>query len=155
VVAVDASPTALALAQQNIELNDFTAQGVQLIQDDVFQRLRTYRDSRRSFDVIILDPPKFAATAAHAERAARGYKDINLLALKLLREGGLLATFSCSGGIDAGLFQQIVASAAQDAGVDVQIVDRLHQAPDHPVNSSYPEGAYLKGLVVYKRPASG
>jgi len=154
VVAVDVSPAALALSRQNIELNGFSAQGVEFIQGDVFQLLRTYRDSRRSFDVVLLDPPKFAATAAVAERAARGYKDINLLALKLLREGGLLTTFSCSGGIDAVLFQQIVASAALDAGADVQIVDRLHQAPDHPVNLSYPEGAYLKGLVVYKRPAS-
>jgi len=100
--------------------------------------------------MIILDPPKFAPTAAQAEKAARGYKDINLLAFKLLRPGGLLATFSCSGGIDAALFQKIVASAALDAGVEAQIVEHLSQAPDHPVALTFPEGAYLKGLVCVK-----
>jgi 23S rRNA (cytosine1962-C5)-methyltransferase len=100
--------------------------------------------------MIILDPPKFAPTAAQAERAARGYKDINLFAFKLLRPGGLLITFSCSGGIDAGLFQKIVAGAALDAGVEAQIVERLAQGPDHPVLLSFPEGAYLKGLICYK-----
>ena len=100
--------------------------------------------------MIILDPPKFAPTAAQAEKAARGYKDINLLAFKLLRPGGILVTFSCSGGVDAALFQKIVASAALDAGVDAQIVEYLSQAPDHPVALNFPEGAYLKGLVCRK-----
>ncbi len=97
--------------------------------------------------MILLDPPKFAPTAAQAEKAARGYKDINLLAFKLLRPGGLLFTFSCSGGVDAGLFQKIVAGAALDAGVDAQIVEPLSQAEDHPVALHFPEGSYLKGLV--------
>ena len=103
----------------------------------------------RSYDLIILDPPKFAHTAAQAERAARGYKDINLLAFKLLRPGGLLFTFSCSGGISAELFQKIIAGAALDAGVDAEILEHLAQGVDHPVALNFPEGAYLKGLVCY------
>ena len=120
------------------------------LEGDVFQLLRKFRDEGRSFDMIILDPPKFAPTSAQAEKAARGYKDINLLAFKLLRAGGLLVTFSCSGGIDAGLFQRIVASAALDAGVEAQIVEHLSQGADHPVALNFPEGAYLKGLVCLK-----
>jgi len=115
---------------------------------DVFQALRKLRDQGRSFDLIILDPPKFAPTAAFAEKAARGYKDINLLAFKLLRPGGLLATYSCSGGISEDLFQKIIAGAALDAGVDAQIIHYLHASADHPVLLSFPEGAYLKGLVL-------
>jgi 23S rRNA (cytosine1962-C5)-methyltransferase len=95
-----------------------------------------------------LDPPKFAPTVAQAERATRGYKDINLLALKLLRPNGILVTFSCSGGISEELFQKIVAGAALDAGVEAQILERLSQAPDHPVALNFPEGAYLKGLII-------
>ena len=117
-------------------------------EDDVFQALRKLRDQGRSFDFIILDPPKFAPTAAFAEKAARGYKDINLLGFKLLRPGGLLATYSCSGGISADLFQKIIAGAALDAGVDAQIIHHLHASADHPVLLSFPEGAYLKGLVL-------
>jgi 23S rRNA (cytosine1962-C5)-methyltransferase len=113
----------------------------------VFTALRKFRDQDRAWDLIILDPPKFAPTAAQAEKAARGYKDINRLAFKLLRPGGILVTFSCSGGIDAALFQKIVASAALDAGVDAQIIETLTQGPDHPVSIHFPEGAYLKGLV--------
>lgn len=105
------------------------------------------RDEGRSFDMIILDPPKFAPTAAQAEKAARGYKDINLLAFKLLRSGGLLVTFSCSGGVDAGLFQKIIAGAALDASIEAQIVEHLSQAADHPVALNFPEGYYLKGLI--------
>jgi 23S rRNA (cytosine1962-C5)-methyltransferase len=115
---------------------------------DVFQALRALRDQGRKFDLIILDPPKFAPTAAFAEKAARGYKDINLLAFKLLRPGGLLCTYSCSGGISEDLFQKIIAGAALDAGVDAQIVHHLHASADHPVLLSFPEGAYLKGLVL-------
>jgi 23S rRNA (cytosine1962-C5)-methyltransferase len=120
------------------------------VDGDVFQLLRKFRDQNRSFDMIILDPPKFAPTAAQAERAARGYKDINLLAFKLLQPGGILVTFSCSGGVDTGLFQKIVAGAALDAGVDAQILEHLSQGPDHPVALHFPEAAYLKGLVCYK-----
>jgi 23S rRNA (cytosine1962-C5)-methyltransferase len=119
---------------------------------DVFQALRKLRDQGRSFDVIVLDPPKFAPTAAQVAKASRGYKDINLLAFKLLRPGGTLFTFSCSGGVDAGLFQKIVAGAALDAGVDAVIVRRMTQAPDHPILLSFPEGAYLKGLVCVRGP---
>jgi 23S rRNA (cytosine1962-C5)-methyltransferase len=109
--------------------------------------LRLYRDQGRSFDLIVLDPPKFAPTRRHVERASRAYKDINLLALKLLRPAGILFTFSCSGGVDGALFQKIVFGASVDAGREVQIVERLSQGPDHPVLLSFPESAYLKGLV--------
>jgi 23S rRNA (cytosine1962-C5)-methyltransferase len=150
VLAVDVSSEALNMAQANIRLNDLPGEGLQVQEADVFQALRKFRDERRSFDMIILDPPKFAPTAAQVEKAARGYKDINLLAFKLLRPGGLLVTFSCSGGVDAGLFQKIVASAGLDAGAEAQIVQHLSQAADHPVALNFPEGSYLKGLVCYK-----
>jgi 23S rRNA (cytosine1962-C5)-methyltransferase len=148
VLAVDSSADALALARENLALNDLPAGRAEWLEGDVFQVLRQLRDRRRSFDLIVLDPPKFAPTAALAERAARGYKDINLLAFKLLRPGGLLFSFSCSGGVSADLFQKIVAGAALDAGVQAQIVEYLHQSPDHPVALNFPEGAYLKGLVL-------
>ena len=147
VVAVDSSADALTLAQENLEINGYNAQQVRLMQGDVFQVLRSFRDQGRSFDMIILDPPKFAPSAAQAQQAARGYKDINLLAFKLLRPGGLLATFSCSGGIGADLFQKIVAGAAVDAAVEAQIIERMSQGRDHPVSLHFPEGAYLKGLI--------
>jgi len=115
--------------------------------------LREFIDQGRTFDAIVLDPPKFAPTAAHAERAARAYKDINRLALKLLEPGGVLLTFSCSGGISADLFHKIVASAGIDAGVDGYIAERLGAAPDHPMTIEFPEGEYLKGLVVVRKPA--
>jgi 23S rRNA (cytosine1962-C5)-methyltransferase len=148
VLAVEASAEALALGRENLALNGLPAESMDWQQGDVFQVLRQLRDQARSFDLIVLDPPKFAPTAAQVQRAARGYKDINLLAFKLLRPGGLLATFSCSGGIDADLFQKIVAGAALDAGVEARIVERLSQGPDHPVALNFPEGAYLKGLIV-------
>ncbi len=147
VTLVEESAGALALAEGNAALNRLPAERMELIEADVFSQLRSFRDERRSFDMIILDPPKFAPTRAQVERAARGYKDINLLAFKLLRPGGLLVTFSCSGGVDAALFQKIVAGAALDAGVDARILDRMSQAPDHPVGLHFPEGEYLKGLV--------
>ena len=150
VLSVDSSADALALGRDNLALNGLPNGRAEWLEADVFERLRKFRDQARSFDMIVLDPPKFAATAAQAERAARGYKDINLLAFKLLRRGGILATFSCSGGIDASLFQKIVAGAALDAGVDAQIVEHLNQGPDHPVGLHFPEGAYLKGLVCLK-----
>jgi len=147
VTAVDQSNTALSLAEENVRLNGFSAEEVEFLGDDVFQLLRKFRDQARSFDAVILDPPKFAATSAQVDRAARGYKDVNLLAFKLLRAGGYLLTFSCSGGVDAQLFQKIVADAALDAGVDAVIVGWLSQASDHPVQVYFPEGRYLKGLV--------
>lgn len=150
VLSVDSSADALALGQENARLNGQTGAGLEWREADVFQALRKFRDERRSFDLIILDPPKFAATVSQAEKAARGYKDINLLAFKLLRPGGILATFSCSGGIDAALFQKIVAGAALDAGVEASIVEQLAQDGDHPISLHFPEGAYLKGLICRK-----
>ena len=151
VVVVDSSAEALSLGRENVELNGWQAESVEWCEGDVFQVLRKFRDEGRSFDMIVLDPPKFAPTAAQAEKASRGYKDINLLSFKLLRPSGILVTFSCSGGIDATLFQKIVASAALDAGVEAQIVEHLAQGPDHPVALNFPEGAYLKGLVCLRR----
>ncbi|HUX24678.1 MAG TPA: class I SAM-dependent methyltransferase [Burkholderiales bacterium] len=148
VLSVDSSADALALAQDNLRRNDLDAARAQWCEADVFKHLRVLRDQGRSFDMVVLDPPKFAPTAAFAEKAARGYKDINLLALKLLRAGGLLATFSCSGGVSAELFQKILAGAALDTGVDASIVGRFAAAADHPVLLSFPEGDYLKGLLL-------
>ena len=151
VLSVDSSADALELCKENVLVNNLPAEKHIVLEGDVFQLLRKFRDEARSFDMIILDPPKFAPTAAHAEKATRAYKDINLLAFKLLRPGGMLVTFSCSGGIDAGLFQKIVAGAALDAGVDSQIVEQLSQGADHPISLHFPEGAYLKGLVCLKK----
>jgi 23S rRNA (cytosine1962-C5)-methyltransferase len=147
VLSVDTSADALALGRQHVRLNGFDEGQAEWLEGDVFHVLRTFRDQARSFDLIVLDPPKFAPTSAQAERAARGYKDINLLAFKLLNPGGALFTFSCSGGVSADLFQKIVAGAALDAGVDARIVAHLEQGRDHPVALNFPEGAYLKGLI--------
>jgi 23S rRNA (cytosine1962-C5)-methyltransferase len=144
---MDSSTPALEQVNRNLAMNGFMDNESELMEADVFTALRKFRDSRRSFDLIILDPPKFAPTIAQAERAARGYKDINLLAFKLLNPGGLLFTFSCSGGVSRDLFQKIVTGAAQDAGVDARILAQLSQAPDHPISLNFPEGMYLKGLV--------
>jgi 23S rRNA (cytosine1962-C5)-methyltransferase len=148
VVAVDSSSLSLVILQQNISLNNQQFSDVELIHGDVFQKLRLFRDQGRSFDMIILDPPKFAHTSLMVERAARGYKDINLLAFKMLRTSGLLFTFSCSGGVNADLFQKIVARAALDAGVEARVLRRLQQDIDHPVSLTFPEGNYLKGLII-------
>jgi len=148
VLSIDSSQEALELAQQNVTLNALDSSKAEWQCADVFEALRKLRDQNRKFDLIVLDPPKFAPTAAFAEKASRAYKDINLLGFKLLRPGGLLFTYSCSGGISDDLFQKIIAGAALDAGVDAQIVKKLHAAPDHPVLLSFPEGAYLKGLVL-------
>jgi 23S rRNA (cytosine1962-C5)-methyltransferase len=148
VLSIDASADALRIAESNLIANGLETNKAEWQCDDVFLALRKLRDQGRKFDFIILDPPKFAPTAAFAEKAARGYKDINLLGFKLLNPGGLLATYSCSGGISEELFQKIIAGAALDAGVDAQIVHHLHASPDHPVLLSFPEGAYLKGLVL-------
>jgi len=147
VLSVDSSAEALAAGRENLALNGYPLDNAEWLEGDVFQVLRLFRDQARKFDAIILDPPKFAPTAAQAEKAARGYKDINLLAFKLLNPGGLLFTFSCSGGISAELFQKIVAGAALDARVDARIIEHLAQGPDHPIALNFPEGAYLKGLV--------
>ncbi|MGQ9848518.1 MAG: class I SAM-dependent rRNA methyltransferase [Aggregatilineaceae bacterium] len=147
VINVDSSAEALRLARRNIALNGYAVDENDFIEGDVFSVLRYWRDEGRMFDLIILDPPKFAHSARQVESAARGYKDINLLAFQLLRPGGVLATFSCSGAVSADLFQKIVFAAAVDAGCDAQIIRWLSQASDHPVALTFPEGAYLKGLL--------
>jgi len=151
VLSVDSSEDALTLLHENVLLNALPLEKSTAMAGDVFQILRRFRDEARSFDMIILDPPKFAPTAAQAEKAARGYKDINLLAFKLLRPGGILVTFSCSGGVDADLFQKIVAGAALDAGAEASILERLSQDGDHPISLNFPEGSYLKGLICLKQ----
>ncbi len=147
VVSVDSSNYHLAMLSENLELNKLTER-TELIEGDVFRILRSFRDQRRLFDLIILDPPKFAQTTYQVDKAARAYKDINLLAFKLIRPGGYLVTFSCSGGVSEELFQKIVASAAFDASVNGRIIEHLHQDVDHPVSLYFPEGYYLKGLVI-------
>jgi 23S rRNA (cytosine1962-C5)-methyltransferase len=151
VISVDSSGPALARASAHVALNGFDAARHTALDADVNQTLRRYLQEGRTFDAIVLDPPKFAPTAAHAERAARAYKDINRLGLKLLAPGGLLFTFSCSGGIPPDLFHKIVAGAGLDAGVDGFILDRVGAAPDHPQTINFPEGEYLKGLLILKR----
>jgi len=148
VMAVDSSADALQRARENAAASGFDPSAVDWREADAFALLRRLAEQKRSFDLIVLDPPKFAPTERHVARAARAYKDINLWALRALRPGGRLFTFSCSGAIDAALFQSIVAGAAVDAGVAGRIVARLGAAPDHPVALSFPEGEYLKGLVV-------
>tara|TARA_R110001583_G_scaffold195505_2_gene374556 strand:- start:14932 stop:16122 length:1191 start_codon:yes stop_codon:yes gene_type:complete len=149
VLSIDSSGPALATAARNLALNpQLDATRAEWSEDDVFEALRGLRAEERSFDLIILDPPKFAPSAAHAERASRAYKDINLFGFRLLAPGGILMTYSCSGGIGLEMFQKIVASAASDAGVDARILHRLAAAPDHPVGLAVPEGEYLKGLAI-------
>jgi 23S rRNA (cytosine1962-C5)-methyltransferase len=150
VTSVDSSAPALELARAHVARNGFDAARHDAVDADVNAFLRQCLEQGRHFDAIVLDPPKFAATAAQAERAARAYKDINRLALMALRPGGLLFTFSCSGGIGPELFQKIVAGAAVDVGVDGAIVERLGAAPDHPATLFFPEGEYLKGLAVLR-----
>ena len=150
VTSVDSSGPALERVRAHVALNGFDASRNECVDADVNAFLRSSLAAGRRFDAIVLDPPKFASSAAHAERAARAYKDINRLALTLLEPGGLLFTFSCSGGVSADLFHKIVAGAAIDAGVDGVIVARLGAAPDHPQTLFFPEGEYLKGLLVMK-----
>lgn len=147
ITRIDASQEALDIGARNLLLNHFNDIPDEPIKGNVFRVLRKFRDMGRQFDLVILDPPKLAATKAHRARATRGYKDINLLSLKLTRPGGILATFSCSGGIDASTFERILSWAAKDAGREVQILHHLHQGPDHPVLLSFPEAAYLKGFL--------
>jgi 23S rRNA (cytosine1962-C5)-methyltransferase len=147
VTNVDTSEDCLKLAEQNFSLNGAGKDQVEFVQADVFNLLRSYRDARRQFDLIILDPPKFVASASQLAGGSRGYKDINLLAFKLLRPGGTLVTFSCSGYVKPDLFQKITADAAVDAGCQAMVLDFLSQGPDHPVLLSFPEALYLKGLI--------
>lgn len=148
VLSIDSSGPALASARRNVAANpQLPADKAEWWEADVFDALRELKSAGRKFDLIILDPPKFAPSAAHAERAARAYKDINILGFRLLNPGGLLFTYSCSGGIGVELFQKIVSGAAVDAGVDARILRRLAAGPDHPVSVHFPEGEYLKGLL--------
>ena len=148
VLSIDSSAPSLQMAARNLQLNALDKTRAAWLDADVFLALRKLRDQAKTFDLVILDPPKFAPTAHHVEKAARAYKDINLLGLKLLRPGGYLMTFSCSGGIGSDLFQKIVAGAALDAQIDAQIVQRLGPGADHPVALHFPEGDYLKGLLL-------
>jgi len=151
VTSIDSSGPALEKAAANVALNGFAASRASFMDADVNASLRQFIAQGRSFDAIVLDPPKLAPTVAHADRAARAYKDINRLAFKLLEPGGVLFTYSCSGGISADLFHKIVASAGCDAGVDGYIHERMGAAPDHPMTVHFPEGEYLKGLVVMRK----
>lgn len=149
VLSIDSSGPALAGARANLAMNpQLDASRAEWQEADVFDALRAFRKEGRKFDLIVLDPPKFAPSAAHAERAARAYKDINMLGFRLLNPGGYLLTYSCSGGIGIEMFQKIVASAAVDAGRDARILQRLSAGPDHPIALHFPEGEYLKGLLV-------
>ncbi len=147
VLNVDSSADVLELAKENLRLNGFVVNDADFVEADVFSYLRKLRSEHRAFDVIIADPPKLAQSQAQVDRAARAYKDLNLVSMQLLKPGGYLITFSCSGLVSADLFQKIVFGAAVDVGRDVQIVERLSQASDHPVLLSFPEAEYLKGLV--------
>ncbi len=151
ITSIDSSGPAIEQAKANVALNGFDAAHTTFMDADVNASLRQFDAAGQTFDAIVLDPPKFAPTAAHADRAARAYKDINRLALKILEPGGVLFTYSCSGGIDAALFHKIVAGAGIDAGADGYISERLGGAPDHPMTINFPEGEYLKGLVVVKK----
>jgi 23S rRNA (cytosine1962-C5)-methyltransferase len=154
VTSIDSSAPALERARANVALNGYDPARCDFLDADVNASLRRFIGEGRLFDAIVLDPPKLAPTVAHAERAARAYKDINRLAFKLLEPGGVLFTYSCSGGISADLFHKIVASAAIDAGADGDIVERLGGAPDHPMTLIFPEGEYLKGLIIQTRRAA-
>jgi 23S rRNA (cytosine1962-C5)-methyltransferase len=147
VTNIDVSAAALAQAERNITINQLPLEQVDFVKADVFQQLRDYAQAGQTFDHIVLDPPKFVDSKASLNRAARGYKDINRVALSCISPGGYLSTFSCSGLMSSDLFQKIVADAALDAGREVKIIERYSQAPDHPVGVNYPEGYYLKGLL--------
>ncbi|WP_312581519.1 23S rRNA (cytosine(1962)-C(5))-methyltransferase RlmI [Atlantibacter hermannii] len=147
VVSVDTSQDALDVAKQNVALNGLDLSKAEFVRDDVFKLLRKYRDQGETFDVIVMDPPKFVENKNQLAGACRGYKDINMLAIQLLNPGGVLLTFSCSGLMASDLFQKIIADAAVDAGRDVQFIEQFRQAADHPVIASYPEGLYLKGFA--------
>ncbi|MBI5417486.1 class I SAM-dependent rRNA methyltransferase [Candidatus Poribacteria bacterium] len=146
-ICIDSSSFALNMAKENFLLNSIS-KNVDIVEGNVFDILRKYRDSRKFFDMIILDPPKLAPTKAHKEQAARAYKDMNLLAMKLLNADGILATFSCSGGIDTNYFKEILLWASIDADREVQIIESLSASSDHPIRLSFPESEYLKGFIL-------
>lgn len=147
VISVDTSQDALNVAEQNVTLNKLDISKAGFVRDDVFKLLRKYRDQGETFDVIVMDPPKFVENKNQLTGACRGYKDINMLAIQLLNKGGILMTYSCSGLMTTDLFQKIIADAAVDAGRDVQFIEQFRQAADHPVIATYPEGLYLKGFA--------
>ncbi|MGI4804400.1 MAG: class I SAM-dependent rRNA methyltransferase [Janthinobacterium lividum] len=147
VISVDSSALAIETLQKNIRLNNFSGKNSIAIQSDVNKQLRNFREQEEKFDLIILDPPKYAPSRSALDRASRAYKDLNRLAMLLLNKGGLLATFSCSGAMDMPTFKQVLAWAALDAGKEVQFIGQLGQPEDHPIRSSFPEGEYLKGLI--------
>ncbi|WP_442795728.1 class I SAM-dependent rRNA methyltransferase [Pelobium manganitolerans] len=147
VTSVDSSALAIETLKQNMALNNFDANAHQAIQNDVNKQLRTFKEDGKTFDLIVLDPPKYAPSRSALDRAARAYKDLNRLGMQLLEKGGLLATFSCSGAVDIETFKQIIAWAALDADKEVQIIHQFTQPEDHPLRSSFPEGEYLKGLL--------
>jgi 23S rRNA (cytosine1962-C5)-methyltransferase len=147
ITLLESSASALDVARRNFALNGCEHTDVSYVEGDAFSVLRGYRARGRRFDVVVLDPPKFARNDREVKQAARAYKDINMLACQLLRAGGVLFTFSCSGAVSAGLFTKIVFSATVDADREAQVIGRLAQASDHPVALTFPEGAYLKGLV--------
>lgn len=147
VISVDSSAPALDTLKRNMEINDFNSIPHRLIQSDVNKQLRAFKEVNEKFDVIILDPPKYAPSRSALTKASRAYKDLNRMAMLLLNEGGLLATYSCSGAVDISMFKQIIAWAALDAGKEVQFIQQFSQPADHPVRSSFPEGEYLKGLL--------
>ncbi|NJB68037.1 23S rRNA (cytosine1962-C5)-methyltransferase [Desulfobaculum xiamenense] len=149
VLNIDTSGPALDMARANVRANGLDMDRVQFMEADVFKALRAFRDEGRTFDLIVLDPPKFVDSKQALDRACRGYKDINLLAFQILRPGGTLFTYSCSGLMDDDLFQKVVAGAALDAGRQASIIHRIGQAPDHPVRLSFPEGRYLKGFAIH------
>lgn len=149
VINVDVSQPALDTAQLNAEINGYPVENAQFVNADVFKLLREYRERGELFDVVIMDPPKFAESKSQLVGACRGYKDINMLAMQILNPGGMLLTYSCSGLMDNGLFQKIIADAALDAHREVQFIERFSQAADHPLDSAYPEGFYLKGFACY------
>ncbi|WP_457270466.1 class I SAM-dependent rRNA methyltransferase [Pedobacter sp. UYEF25] len=148
VTSVDSSALALSTLGQNIDLNNFDRTRLDVIQADVNKQLRAFKESGELFDIIVLDPPKYAPSRSALDRAARAYKDLNRLAMHLLEKGGLLATFSCSGAVDLETFKQIIAWSALDAGKEVQIIKQFSQPQDHPIRISFPEGEYLKGLLL-------
>ncbi len=148
VTSVDSSALAIETLKHNLELNGFDGNNQTSFQSDVNKQLRAFKEEGKKFDVIVLDPPKYAPSRSALDRAARAYKDLNRLGMLLLEKGGLLATFSCSGAVDLETFKQIIAWAALDAGKEVQIIKQFHQPEDHPVRLSFPEGEYLKGLLL-------
>jgi 23S rRNA (cytosine1962-C5)-methyltransferase len=148
VTSVDSSALAMETLKHNLELNGFSEAMQSSVQSDVNKQLRVFKDENKKFEVVVLDPPKYAPSRSALDRAARAYKDLNRLGMMILEPGGILATFSCSGAVDMETFKQIIAWAALDAGREVQILKQFHQPEDHPIRMSFPEGEYLKGLLL-------